>query len=523
MSRVKKTIKNAWVAIAMNILLLLLAFISRKVFIDSLGENITGLNSTLSDLLGFLNLAEMGVLAAIAYSLYKPLFSEDRTEINNIMSILCYVYRLIGIFILIAGVALSLFLPLIFSGKGVDMPIIYIGYYSLLIVNLLSYFINYKQNILVADQRNWVIVSTLGFTNIAKIILQVLALKYSTSDITTKYITFLAIELIFGFTYSIIINLRVKKLYPWLSSSFSHGKQLRKEYKSIFFRIKQVFSHKFGNFVLTQTDSLVISLISSTFTAVTIYTNYILIFSRLTRLFFSAFDNIGAGIGNLIAEGNKKSVYSTYKQLNAIFYLIAGVVVVCGYYLTNPFIRIWLGDGEKFIIDNILFILILSNIYISVIRRVNELFLNAHGLFNDVWAPWSEAVVNLTISLILGYKMGVIGVVLGTLISTFIIGVIWKPLFLFRSAFKINPISYYLPSLKFMAITASVILATNHIVGSSQIINPQTYTSWFICAMVLTLTVAISMITMFYITDSSVREITHRAVIFIKKKFIPVR
>lgn len=505
-------------AIAMNILLLLLAFISRKVFIDSLGDNITGLNSTLSDILGFLNLAEMGVLAAIAYSLYKPLFENDRTEINNIMSILCYVYRLIGIFILASGVVLSLFLPLIFSGKGVDISTIYIGYYAFLIVNLLSYFINYKQNILIADQRNWVIVSTLGFTNIVKIILQVLTLKYTNADLTTKYSLFLAIELVFGFAYSLIINQRVKKLYPWLESSFAAGRKLRKEYTSIFYRIKQVFSHKFGNFILTQTDSLVISLISSTFTAVTIYTNYILIFSRLTRLFFSAFDNIGAGIGNLIAEGNSRSVYSTYKQLNAIFYLIAGIIVVCGYYLTNPFIRIWLGDGEKFIIDNLLFILILANIYISVIRRVNELFLNAHGLFNDVWAPWSEAVVNLTISLFLGYKMGVIGVVLGTLISTFIIGVIWKPIFLFRSAFSKQPINYYLTALKFGSITLAIIVATNFIIGSSQIMEPTTYTAWFICAILLTLAITTAMLIMFYITDRAVRDITHRAYRFVKQK-----
>ncbi|MEG1634596.1 MAG: sugar transporter [Rikenellaceae bacterium] len=518
MSRVKKTIKNAWVAIAMNILLLLLAFISRKVFIDSLGDNITGLNSTLSDILGFLNLAEMGVLAAIAYSLYKPLFENDRTEICNIMSILCYVYRIIGIFILITGVFLSLFLPMIFSGKGVDMPTIYIGYYTFLLVNLLSYFINYKQNILIADQRNWVIVSTLGFTNIVKIILQVIALKYTDVDLVIKYSLFLIIELAFGFAYSFIINLRVKKLYPWLRSSFTAGRKLRKEYTSIFHLIKQVFSHKFGNFILTQTDSLVISLISSTFTAVTIYTNYILIFSRLTRLCFSAFDNIGAGIGNLIAEGNSKSVYSTYKQLNAIFFLIAGIIVVCGYHLTAPFIRIWLGDGEKFIIDNMLFILILANIYISVIRRINELFLNAHGLFSDVWAPWSEAVVNLGISLVLGYKMGVIGVVIGTLISTLLIGVIWKPIFLYRKAFRIRSFKYYASALKFGAITLITIWATNLLISSSFISTPTTYTSWFVNAITITVAVSVMMLLMFYVSDSATRYVTRRAYQFVREK-----
>ena len=400
MSRVKKTIKNGWVAVVMNLLLLLLAFVSRKIFIESLGDNITGLNSTLSDILGFLNLAEMGVLSAVAFSLYKPLYDNDKVEINNVVSLLSYMYRCIGLVVLVAGVVLSLFLPMLFSGKGVDTGSIYVGYYTFLVVNLFSYFLNYKQNILVADQRNWVIVSTLGFVNIVKIIFQVVVLRYMIADTYVKYFCFLALELVFGLIYSAIINRRVSRIYPWLRPSWRQGRELRGQYGSIFKRVKQLFSHKIGNFVLTQTDSVVISVISSSFLAVTVYTNYIIIFSRLTRLFFGAFDNIGAGLGNLIVEGDGKRVFSTYRELNAIFSLIAGVVVICGYYLVDPFIEIWLGEDGKFIIDHAIFVVILFNIYISIIRRVNELFLNAHGLFSDVWAPWVEAILNLTISIV---------------------------------------------------------------------------------------------------------------------------
>ena len=64
---------------------------------------ILGLTGTLGSLLSFLNLAELGIGSAIAYVLYKPLFECDESKINEIISVLGYLYRKIGSFILLAG------------------------------------------------------------------------------------------------------------------------------------------------------------------------------------------------------------------------------------------------------------------------------------------------------------------------------------------------------------------------------------------------------------------------------------
>ena len=98
---------------------MLLAFFSRKVFIDYLGENIVGLNATIINLLGFLNLAELGITSAIATSLYKPLYQNDTNAINDIISIFNYLYRLVGCVILVIGLVATLFIPSIFDDKGI--------------------------------------------------------------------------------------------------------------------------------------------------------------------------------------------------------------------------------------------------------------------------------------------------------------------------------------------------------------------------------------------------------------------
>lgn len=77
-SRVKKSILNARVNLLFIFLSVLIAFFSRKIFINSLGVEFVGLTSTLQSVLGFLNLAELGIGAAIGVSLYKPLADNYR-------------------------------------------------------------------------------------------------------------------------------------------------------------------------------------------------------------------------------------------------------------------------------------------------------------------------------------------------------------------------------------------------------------------------------------------------------------
>lgn len=109
------------------------------------------MTGTLQNLLGFLNLAELGIGSAIGYVLYKPLFDHDETKINEIISVFGYLYRWIGKIILIAGCILACFLPLIFPNTEFDLGLIFFAYFSFLASSLIGYFANYKQTLLGAD------------------------------------------------------------------------------------------------------------------------------------------------------------------------------------------------------------------------------------------------------------------------------------------------------------------------------------------------------------------------------------
>ena len=92
-SRTSLSIKNAKVAFLFYLVTGILNFVSRKIFIDHLGAEVLGLNATATNLLNFLNIAELGIGIAISYALYAPLATKDNETISEIVSVQGYWYR----------------------------------------------------------------------------------------------------------------------------------------------------------------------------------------------------------------------------------------------------------------------------------------------------------------------------------------------------------------------------------------------------------------------------------------------
>lgn len=108
-SRLKKSYLNARVNVLFYFITLFISFFSRKIFLDMLGADFVGLMGTLQNLLGFLNLAELGIGASIGFVLYKPLFNGDKDKIRDIISVLGYLYRNVGLIIFFWGLILVCF------------------------------------------------------------------------------------------------------------------------------------------------------------------------------------------------------------------------------------------------------------------------------------------------------------------------------------------------------------------------------------------------------------------------------
>lgn len=480
-SRVKKTLLNARVNLIFYFLTLCLSFFSRKIFLDCLGADFVGLTGTLQNLLGFLNLAELGIGSAIGYVLYKPLFDRDQTKINEIISVMGYLYRWIGFVILGGGIILSFFLPMIFpdSDTGFNLPLIYSAYYAFLGSSLIGYFINYRQNLLGADQRNYVVTAYFQTTNLVKTIIQ-MALAYYTGNL---YL-WIAIEFAFGIIYSFILNWKINQTYPWLRAEIALGRQLLKKYPEVKTKTKQLFVHKIGAVVQQQTTPFLIYAFVN-LTTVAFYGNYTLIITKINQLISNFLGSTDAGVGNLIAENNSKKIIKIYWELTSLRFIIASTAVFLIYQMINPFIRLWLGDG--YLLGDNIIIAILITTFVGMIRGTNDQFIFGYGLFKDTWAPLAESGIYVAVAIICGYYFGLFGILMGSITSLIIIIGIWKPYFLFKQGFKMRLSVYWINFLKFITITIGSFYVCHKLLGIVDFVNPNdNFITWIVFGMLAT-------------------------------------
>lgn len=454
-SRVKKSLLNARINLICYFISLAVAFFTRKILLDRLGTEFIGFTGTLQSLLGFLNMAELGVSSAIGYVLYKHIFDDDHSKINEIISVFGYLYRCIGLFIIGAGVILSLFLPMIFPNTDFSWRVIYLGYYSYLVSSLLTYFANYKMTLLSADQRNYEVMGYYQTVVSMKMLMQ-MALAY----FVCSFSLFLVTELVFGILYSIVLNMRIRKVYPWLQADVKIGKRLFKKYPEIGKYTKQLFVHKIGSFVQSQvTPFLIYSYV--TLPMVAVYGNYTLIIQKLQGLLGSVLDSTNAGVGNLISQGNQNIIYRTYKELLSFRAFCAGYFSIITYTFINPLISIWL--GKQYMLDDYIVFLIIAQLYLSIQRGVNDQFLFGYGLFYDTWAPIVESIIFVLVAILGGTLWGLCGVLMGPIISIISIVYIWKPIFLFRRGFKKGVWRYWGLLIVNITITYIIWITTKHI------------------------------------------------------------
>ena len=433
-SRTGKSFKNVQVATFFYFVNIVLQFFSRKVFLEYLGSEVLGLNTTAQNLLGFLNIAELGIGTAVAYNLYKPLYDKDKKVINDIVSIQGWLYSRIAIIVIGGAIILMSFFPLIFAKAVIPLWYAYGSFGVLLLSSLLSYFINYKTIVLSADQKEYKITYCVQGVKVIKILLQIFVVKYFYNG----YIYWMILEVIASIITSYMLDKLVKKEYSWLITNKKNGNVLRNKYPSVVNKTKQLFFHKIGAYVLTQTTPLVIYAFAS-LTLVAIYGNYMLIMSAVIALMNALLNGLGASVGNLVAEGNNDKIKTVFWELTSVRMWLAIIFCFVFYKLGDSFITLWV--GPDYILPKMPQILMVVITFIQM-TRTNDVFISAYGLYQDIWAPITEAALNLGLSIILGHFFGLSGILTGVLISLLLIVCTWKSYFLYKNGFKENICNY---------------------------------------------------------------------------------
>lgn len=512
-TRSNKSIINAKIGAVCYMLSLFVSFFSRSFFLEHLGTEFLGMMSSITSIIGFLNVSELGIGAAISIVLYKPLFLHDRFEICRIVSVLGYLYRRVGMVMVLAGLLIGVLLPFIFPTVSVPTTTLYLAFIVLLSNSLIGFFFNYQSVLLSADQRNYLVVGFLQLTNITKVILQIFSL-YQFDSVTL----YLLLEIVSGVVYAFILHHTINRNYSWLSCSVSDGKRYLQHYLSIKQNLRRVIVHRIGGFVQNQSSALFIYAFVSLPT-VALYYNYQLVCGSLSTFMQSVFGSTEASIGNLVAEGHQTKVFLVYKELLAFRFFCAGIVAGCIYYLLPPFISIWL--GPQYLLSDFVNISLSIVFFLRIVRDVTDQFILAYGLLADIWSPVVETVVFILASSLGGYYWGLEGVLLGPMVSLLGVIYLWKPYYLFSRGFHISIVHYIIVFIRYLLLLITPFVVSLSFISLIRVFSDvPSWSDWIEQAVCFTMLYGSMTLLFFYTSSTDFRSIIRRlfSIIFRNEK-----
>lgn len=426
---------------ACQIINLVLSFVTRTIFIQTLGSDYLGVNGLFSNILSILSFAELGIGNAIVFSMYRPLAENDSSRLAALMSLYKKAYLVIFAIVTIAGLAVIPFLHSIINGEPNISENLSLIYLLFLANTAISYLVVYKKSILTADQKNYIVLSATEVAHILQIVLQIYVLYQYHS-----FIGFLVIQILCTLAGNMFCSTLANKKYPYINKP---SKPLPdQERKNIFNNIKAMAMYKLGSIVLNGTDNIIVSSLLGV-TPVGIVSNYVLLHSSCNSILGNITHSFTASVGNLNVVGEREHKYEIFNRILLITVWLYGLATIGLIVISNPFIEVWI--GKDYVVDELTVFAIMSGFYVFGVHTVESNYRSAMGFFvKGRWAPFASAVLNVLLSIILCKAIGLAGVFIATPIARFcFIGVVDTYL-IYREGFQKSPYIYFAKNIVYL-------------------------------------------------------------------------
>lgn len=452
--RVKKSIRNMLVALILNLVTICLGLIAQKIFLAVLGKEYLGLNSLFSNVLAMLAIAELGMSSAIIFSMYEPLAKKDEKQLRALIYFYKRAYRIIGLAVLVLGLLVLPFLGKMIGENSLTTNINFAYLIALLDV-VVGYFLSYKRSILYASQSNYIIDGTHAVYMFLLTILQSVVLCLS-----KNYYFYLGVKFILDVLENLVLTKIANQKFAFLKNPEKVTLTKASE-QDIIKKIRALFLHKVGSFVVLGTDNIIITVCLG-LGVNGLYANYYLIIAALVGIINRLVGATGASVGNMLVTEKPEKHFTVFRRIRFLNFCLALVAAVGILLSVQNFIRLWI--GENYLISNLTVAVLVLNAFMTMMRASFNAFKEAAGIFReDRFVPILESVTNIVASLILVHFFGLAGVFMGTIISGLCLWCFSYPKFIYKKLFGRSYTTYaketfgYLVVAIFTAVLATLI------------------------------------------------------------------
>ena len=387
-----------------NIVLIVLGFVKTKLIISLLGSDINGLYQVIIQFSSFVMLANLGLDSIYRVTYYKFIEEKDYASITEIHNYSKKYFKLVTIVMLVLTIVLSLYLP-VFSERNSEVMLLILSMAFFCIPRVIDCFSGSEIALLESRQKIYIYKLIYNIDYILRLIISVIVLYV----FRNFYIFILLDSIIYAF-FRLLSYIIIKRDNEYIL--IKEDKVCKEPLKIG----KYLIFNKVNRLIFSNTDTLILTKATGLYT-VSIYNSYIYIINSIISILSSISDSFINALGSLL---NSSVGYAEY-VVKQVFIVIPffGICILPNIVLgMNVFVyNIWL-NNDLYRLNSILEIVFATYFIIYMIRVPLEVLESSNGLYKETYKiNFIEAIMNLTISLILVTKLEMLGVVLGSVLA----------------------------------------------------------------------------------------------------------
>ena len=396
---------NIITSVTVQVVTIVCGFILPKVILNTFGSDVNGLVTSLSQFLSYISLLEGGISGVIMAALYKPIVNKDIIQLNSVINAAESFFRKLGFLLAIYTVCLSIFYPICVKSEYS------FGYISTLTLILsITLFMQYVFSItyrlvLNADGRVYIISSIQIIVIIANTIMTILLVKI----FPNIHIIKIGSAIVY-FLQPIVYTYFVKKEYKIDKNVKSNEKLLTQRWDG--------FAINIAAFIHNNTDVVVITLFLN-LKEVSVYGVYYLVVSGLKRLIIAVSQSISPRIGQIYASGDIEKLKRNFGYYEICILVLSFFCFIVGGICITPFVQLYTHNIHDANYYRPIFgwLLIISEMIYCIREPYVSLAYSANRFKQFRAIAYTEAVMNIVLSIILVNFLGIIGIALGTVAS----------------------------------------------------------------------------------------------------------
>lgn len=477
--RTKKAIVNTLAGLSYEVVALVCGMILPRLILSAFGSSYNGITNSIAQFLSCIALLRSGIGGVTRAALYKPLAEGDNLAYSRILRATeIFMRKIAGIFIGFLVVFACIY-P-VFVNDEFD----WLFSSSLVLILGISTFAEYYygftfQMILNADQRQCVTSFVQIFTTILNTIVACILIKAGCGIHLVK----LGSALVFALN-PLFINFYTHKKYNIIRNVEPDNMALGQRWDA--------FAHQVANFVHSNTDIMVLTVLANIRT-VSVYSVYYLVIGGMQRLIRNATPGMAAAFGDMMAKGEKEILEKNFRIFELVIYTISTILYTVTGVMIVSFVMLYTkGVTDANYFQPLFGTLITVAAFFSAARNPYQHVVEAAGHYRQTRnGAFFEAGLNIVISVIAVFRLGLVGVAIGTVAAT-VFRTFQYALYLSKNIIPRKNTNFYLH----LAVSAGVAAAVSLIHSLYPPIPMHNYLYWVGDACIVgVITVALTMVT----------------------------